>query len=623
MKIVVCIKQVPQLDRVAFTSGLNRICREGVESLTNPLDLEALECAIQLRASHGGEVVAVTMGPPGARSALDQALAAGSDRAVHLVDGAFAGADTLATARTLAAALEQEHPDLVLTGRSTLDGGTAQVPPQLAELLGWPQVTEAVQLSLRDHGLEVVRATEGGPEAWTVMLPAVVSVVAGPGSAGGGERPAGPPRRSGSAAITERNAADLGDGSGAGYGIRGSATYVKEVVPLGPRPGRATDDPAEVASLLMSWLAGPGGPERTPGPPTHELWVVAGPGGPDGGGRQRWSEGTAAQVEGLAAARAVAGRLSAEVTAVMLGGGGRWVPPELERWGADKVLVARSDALVRYSTSAFTAALAHLVEERSPLAVIGPWTSTGRDLLPRVAARLSAGMTGDVIGLDVEERGLGDRTVLDVVWLKPAWAGSALARVVARTVPSFGTLRRGALAPLDRAPTSGTQVEEVDLDRLGISVDAGAALARRAASLDVHREGGLGPVAVESARAVVCVGEGLEPAAVGRAAALAQALGGALAGSQLAVAAGLVPAALEIDTVHHALSPGVFIGLGLRRAHELAPARTAGGIVLIGGKGSAGGDDQTDADLVRAADLIVPADPATFLTSLLAALAGS
>ena len=123
MRILVCVKQVPRLDRVRFAPGLNRIVREGVEATTNPLDLLALGHALALRARHGGEVVVATMGPPAARAVLDDALAAGANRAVHLVDMCFAGADTLATARALCRLQERERADLILFGRSTVDGG--------------------------------------------------------------------------------------------------------------------------------------------------------------------------------------------------------------------------------------------------------------------------------------------------------------------------------------------------------------------------------------------------------------------------------------------------------------------------------------------------------------------
>ncbi len=147
MKIVVCMKQVPRLDEVRFDRA-NRIVREDVSVMTNPLDLQALAHALRLRDQEGGEVVALTMGPPQAREMLEDAIGRGADRAIHLADKRFAGSDTLATARAIAHTLTREEPDLVLFGRSTLDGATGQVGPQVAELADLPHLTQVFELEL-------------------------------------------------------------------------------------------------------------------------------------------------------------------------------------------------------------------------------------------------------------------------------------------------------------------------------------------------------------------------------------------------------------------------------------------------------------------------------------------
>src|SRR3954454_5271296 len=124
MRIAVCVKQIPELDKLEFDRA-NRVKREAANLVWNPADLRALGQALELRDACGGEVVAMTMGPPSAREVLEEAIERGADRAVRLVDKRCAGADTLATARALARALEREEPDLVVFGRSTLDGATA------------------------------------------------------------------------------------------------------------------------------------------------------------------------------------------------------------------------------------------------------------------------------------------------------------------------------------------------------------------------------------------------------------------------------------------------------------------------------------------------------------------
>src|SRR5215470_6384250 len=135
MRIAVCIKQVPVVSALQFDAETRTLKREGVRTEVSSFDVRALLKAIELRAVHGGEVVAVTMGPPQAREALAECLALGADRAVHLCDKTFAGSDTLATARALALALRRESCDLILCGRNSVDAETGQVGPEIAELL--------------------------------------------------------------------------------------------------------------------------------------------------------------------------------------------------------------------------------------------------------------------------------------------------------------------------------------------------------------------------------------------------------------------------------------------------------------------------------------------------------
>src|SRR5262245_21215612 len=177
MRIAVCIKQVPVVSALQFDPETKTLKREGVRTEVSSFDIRALLKAVVLRDMHGGEVVAVTMGPPQAREALAECLALGADRGVHLCDRAFAGSDTLATARTLAAALQGEVFDLILCGRNSVDAETGQVGPELAELLDLPQVTVARTLALDPAArrLTAERETDAGMETVTAPLPAVVT----------------------------------------------------------------------------------------------------------------------------------------------------------------------------------------------------------------------------------------------------------------------------------------------------------------------------------------------------------------------------------------------------------------------------------------------------------------
>ena len=136
MKIFVCIKQVPGVSDVKIDPNTNTLIREGIESIINPPDRNAIELGLSLKEKHGAKVIVLTMGPPQAEEILREAIAMGADKGYLLTDRAFAGADTLATSYTLAQAikkiLEIEEKYLIICGALAIDGDTGQVPPELA-----------------------------------------------------------------------------------------------------------------------------------------------------------------------------------------------------------------------------------------------------------------------------------------------------------------------------------------------------------------------------------------------------------------------------------------------------------------------------------------------------------
>ena len=151
MKIIVCVKQVPDVTEVAFSQETNSLIREGVKSKTNPFDKYAIEAALVLKEKYGGSVIAMSMGPPQAVSVLQDAVGMGVDDAVLLSDKAFAGADTLATAFTLSLGIKKLGEfDLIILGKQSTDGSTGQVGPQVAECLDCPHVTNVRNIEI-DH----------------------------------------------------------------------------------------------------------------------------------------------------------------------------------------------------------------------------------------------------------------------------------------------------------------------------------------------------------------------------------------------------------------------------------------------------------------------------------------
>lgn len=178
MNTIVLIKQVPNTHDVKMDPKTGTLIREGVQTMINPDDLNALEEALRLKEQFGGKITAVSMGPPQAVEALAEAIGMGVDEAVLLSDKAFAGADTWATSHTLGNCIRKIGTfDLVLCGRQAIDGDTAQIGPQVAEMLGIPQVTYVRRLSVKGKKIWAERVLEEGHEVVEVPLPALMTVL--------------------------------------------------------------------------------------------------------------------------------------------------------------------------------------------------------------------------------------------------------------------------------------------------------------------------------------------------------------------------------------------------------------------------------------------------------------
>jgi len=176
-KIIVLIKQVPDIEKVRFDVETGRVDRSSAPAETNPFDLNALEAALQIKERYGGVVTVISMGPRQAESSLKDAIARGADRAILLTDPRLAGADTIATARALAAAVRKLGEfDLILCGEKTVDGDTGQVGPEVAELLGIPHAAYVCELREVSGDRVVVVSDMGDKYLYELKLPALLTV---------------------------------------------------------------------------------------------------------------------------------------------------------------------------------------------------------------------------------------------------------------------------------------------------------------------------------------------------------------------------------------------------------------------------------------------------------------
>lgn len=179
MKILVCVKQVPDTNEVKIDPVKGTLIREGVPSILNPDDANALEAALQMK-DRAPEIVVdvITMGPPQAGYMLRECLAMGADHAYLLSDRAFGGADTCATSTTIAAGIKKVGDvDLIFAGRQAIDGDTAQVGPQVAQRLGLPEVSYVQHYEVKGNAVEVQRQLEDGYEVLEVQMPCLLTCV--------------------------------------------------------------------------------------------------------------------------------------------------------------------------------------------------------------------------------------------------------------------------------------------------------------------------------------------------------------------------------------------------------------------------------------------------------------
>ena len=245
MHIVVCIKQVPDSAQIRVHPVTNTIMRQGVPTIINPYDLFALEEAMRLRDKFGGEVTVLTMGPPSAEDSLRKALTYGADRAVLLTDRFFAGSDTLATSFALATAITKIGetygvPDLVFTGKQTIDGDTAQVGPGIAKRLGLMQITYVAKVAEFDPAARTItleRRAEGGTQVLKSKLPCLVAMLEATNEIRRGSMENA--LRAARAEVVKWSAKDAGVQDMSKCGLKGSPTIVKRVFAPSARAEKA------------------------------------------------------------------------------------------------------------------------------------------------------------------------------------------------------------------------------------------------------------------------------------------------------------------------------------------------------------------------------------------------
>ena len=581
MDVAVLVKQVPQVDALELGAD-GRLRRDHADLEMNPYCRRAVSQGVEIVRQLGGRCVVVTLGPPSAEDVLREAVAWGADEGVHVTDRVFAGSDTLATARALAAALRVLGPfDLVMIGRNSVDADTGQVGPQIAELLDLPFAASVRQMEVGEGSLTLGCEVDDGHKELRLALPAVVSVaerLCQPAKVPPQRRAAVPAAR-----LRRLAATDLGPGPwGAAASPTGvGATHVLDVVRRRLRPpGSPSEQVHHTVALLQEWdvLPPDGDPERPPPggagpspggalsratsrdelPTTHpsataacsmpgasrSIVVLAEPGSPD------LVAGLLGEVH----------RLAAHVQAdVVVAGPDPGDPGALRRLGADRIV----DIAGSRVEEDLAAALAAWCRRNAPWAVLAPGTLWGREVAARLAVSLDAGMVGDAVALDVSDAGR-------LVCWKPAFSGRVVAEVTTSSAVQVATVRPGRRPGLVcRVGDGAVGVETVEATARG-----------RVHILGYRRDQSVG--ALLSARRVVGVGAGVAPDSYDALRPLLLALDAQLAATRKVTDRGWLPRARQVGVTGHHLTPDLYVAIGVRGAfNHMAGVRGAGTIVAI------------------------------------------
>ena len=256
MKILVCVKQVPGSSNVEVDPVTGVLKRNGADTKINPYDLYAIEVALSLCEKYGGEVRAVTMGPPAARAVIEETVCMGTKGGVVLSDRKFAGADVLATAYTLSEGIRRMGEfDLILCGKQTTDGDTAQVGAELSEYLDIPNLSGVLSVEeVTAEALTVTAALDDKNVRLAIKMPCLLSVE------GDVNTPRLPSYRVKKTlpedAVCFFSFADFADQDEKHYGLAGSATQVERIFPPEKNADKTTlgGTPAEQAAALVSLL---------------------------------------------------------------------------------------------------------------------------------------------------------------------------------------------------------------------------------------------------------------------------------------------------------------------------------------------------------------------------------
>ena len=569
LRVLALAKQIPVFENMQLGRD-NRLVRDGLVLHMNDYCRRGVAQGLQIARASGGTLSVLTLGPPSADTVCREAIAFGADAGFHVTDPAFAGSDTLATARALAAAVEHLGTfDLILAGRNSVDAETGQVPPQLAELLGLPFACGVRRLRLAGERLSLLLEHNDEWLDAELELPALLSCA---------ERLIDPCKIKDpvvwagvdAGSIRAIGADELGPGP---WGAAASPTSVGPIWTLkidrrGEMLSGALVEQTDRAITVLDErgaLSAAGAPDVARDSGLAVDLPAGGSGGPAVGvliepARDRHPR------ELLGAAARLAAAVGGHVVAL-----GPAAGAELGSFGADAVRRITAAAPGAGATPGdghgglteedIAAAVGDWADGVVPWAILAPSTAWGREVASRVAARLGAGLTGDAVGLSCE----AGRLIAD----KPAFGGYVVAAIKCSSAVQMATVRAGVLGLPEPRRTPEVPVTEITVTPRGR-----VRVLRRTRDDDGDQ--------LAHAEVVIGVGVGVDVADYERLRADARKIGAELCATRKVTDVAAMPRARQVGITGHTISPRLYIAIGLSgKFNHTTGVRSAGSIVAI------------------------------------------
>ena len=594
MNYIVLIKQVPDIRNIpqeAWDWEKGTLKRGLLDNVCNELDKQALVFALRLREIQNGMTVSLTMGPPFAEEVLRYALSIGIDEGVLLTDRKLGGADTAATAYPLAQAIRKIEKEIfngsrdyiIVAGMQSVDGDTAQVPPQIAEELGIVHIAYTTSFSFDNGHLRVNRITRRGTETVTPEnYPCLVTVTewTEPLYASLRRR-----RWADSKELYQWSADDINVDESR-IGLAGSRTNVVKI--FSPKEVSLKtcvfeNDLGKLARMIKESFASKLEvveevdkpkyrlPEGRKSDYKGDIWVYA---------EQEGGEINTASFELLGKATELAGSLGEKVGAVLVGKDIKGLSEELTAYGADRVYIAEHELLENFLPVPYTKAISELIKKYEPQMMLFSATPLGRELAPRVAYSSESGLTADCTGLDVIDFTRGEQEHIGILMqTRPALGGNVMACIITQNSKvQMSTARPGVMKALEPDKARTGEVFEYIPDIT--ESDLGA----RIISAELHKAS----VKLKDARVIVSGGRGLKtkegydqyirP--------LAESLGRFLdqevmvGASRLAVESGFIDRSHQVGQTGQTVKPRLYVAVGISGAVQHLTGMQGSDIIL-------------------------------------------